>query len=108
MLGSPDRPTAIYVANGVMAIGVMRAIADLGLRCPQDVSIVSTDTVAGAGGLKPRLTRTEHPIADMTNEALRLLVDRIEERGSEPVRSIVFQPALIVGESCTPLRGDVG
>ncbi|PDQ22952.1 LacI family transcriptional regulator [Mesorhizobium sanjuanii] len=108
MMGSPDRPTAIYVANGVMAIGVMRAIADLGLRCPQDVSIASTDTVAGAGGLKPRLTRTEHPIADMTNEALRLLVDRIEERGAEPVRNIIFQPALIVGESCMPLRGDAG
>jgi LacI family transcriptional regulator len=100
MLDHAGRPTAIYVANGVMAIGVMRAIADLGLRCPQDISIASTDTVAGAGGLKPRLTRTEHPIADMTNEALRLLVDRIEGKVSTPARNIVFQPSLIVGESC--------
>lgn len=104
MLGQPDRPTAIYVANGVMAIGVMRAVADLGLRCPHDISIASTDTVAGAGGLKPRLTRTEHPIADMTNEALRLLIDRVEAKVSGPARNIVFQPALIVGESCMPLR----
>ena len=35
MLRQPDRPTALYVANGVMALGVMRAIADLGLRCPR-------------------------------------------------------------------------
>ena len=66
-----------------MALGVMRAIADLGLRCPEDISIASTDTIAGIGGLRPRLTRTEHPVVDMTNEALRMLVDRIE--GKPPV-----------------------
>lgn len=104
MLGQPDRPTAIYVANGVMAIGVMRALADLGLRCPEDISIASTDTVAGAGGVKPRLTRTEHPIADMTNEALRMLVDRMDNKISAPPRHIVFQPALVVGDSCMPIR----
>ena len=98
--GSPTDPTALYVANGVMAIGVMRAIADLGLRCPEDISIASTDTIAGMGGLKPRLTRTEHPVTDMTNEALRMLVDRIEGKVSVPARNIVFQPALVVGESC--------
>jgi LacI family transcriptional regulator len=104
LLGQLDRPTALYVANGVMAIGVMRAVADLGLRCPEDISIASTDTVAGAGGLKPRLTRTEHPVTDMTNEALRMLVDRIEGKVALPARNVVFQPALVVGESCSPLR----
>ncbi len=104
LLGRPDRPTALYVANGVMAIGVMRAIADLGLRCPEDISLASTDTIVGMGGLKPRLTRTEHPVADMTNEALRMLVDRIEGNGARPARNVVFPPALIVGESCMPIR----
>lgn len=104
LLGQPDPPSALYVANGVMAIGVMRAIADLGRRCPEDISIVSTDTISGIGGLKPRLTRTEHPVADMTNEALRMLVDRIEGKVTGIARNIVFQPALVVGESCRPLR----
>ena len=104
ILGQPERPSALYVANGVMALGVMRAIADLGLRCPEDISIASTDTVAGVGGLKPRLTRTEHPVADMTNEALRMLVDRIEGKYTGPARNVVFQPALVVGDSCAPLR----
>lgn len=103
LLGQPDRPSALYVANGVMALGVMRAIADLGLRCPEDISIASTDTVAGVGGLRPRLTRTEHPVADMTNEALRMLVDRIEDKFSGLPRNVVFQPALVVGDSCAPL-----
>ena len=43
LLEQPDRPTALYVASGVMALGAMRAIADLGLRCPPDISIASTD-----------------------------------------------------------------
>jgi LacI family transcriptional regulator len=104
LLQAIDRPTALYVANGVMAIGVMRAVADLGLRCPEDVSIASTDTIAGVGGLTPRLTRTEHPVTDMTNEALRMLIDRIDDKVALPARNVVFQPALVVGESCAPLR----
>lgn len=102
MVTGPDRPTALYVASGVMALGVMRALADLGLRCPDDISIASTDTIPGIGGLRPRLTRTEHPVTDMTNEALRLLMDRIG--GGEPhhPRHIVFQPSLVLGDSCAP------
>jgi LacI family transcriptional regulator len=103
ILERTDRPTALYVANGVMALGVMRALADLGLKCPEDISIASTDTISGIGGLKPRLTRTEHPIVDMTNEALRLLVDRINRGNDLPARNVVFEPSLVLGESCAPL-----
>ena len=104
LLTQPHPPTALYVANGVMALGVMRALADLGLKCPDDISIASTDTIPGIGGLRPRLTRTEHPVIDMTNEALRLLVDRINRGGNGDARNVVFQPSLVVGESCAPLR----
>jgi len=103
MLERPDRPSALYAANGVMALGVMRAMADLGLKCPEDVSIASTDTIPGIGGLRPRLTRTEHPVTDMTNEALRLLVDRISRGNDVPPRNVVFQPTLVLGESCGPV-----
>jgi len=103
ILERPDRPTALYVANGVMAMGVMRAMADLGLKCPEDVSVASTDTIPGIGGLRPRLTRTEHPVTDMTNEALRLLIDRMNRSNRVPPRNVVFQPALVLGESCGPV-----
>ena len=102
IIDRPDRPTALYAASGVMALGVMRALADLGLRCPDDISIASTDTIPGIGALRPRLTRTEHPVTDMTNEALRLLIDRIARGGSAAPRHVVFQPALILGDSCSP------
>ena len=104
LLGQRDRPTALYVANGVMALGVMRAIADIGLKCPEDISIASTDTIPGIGGLHPRLTRTEHPIVDMVNEAVRLLADRIQRGPEVEQRNVVFQPSLVVGDSCAPRR----
>ena len=101
-LSSRIRPTALYVANGVMALGVMRAIADLGLRCPEDISIASTDNIPGIGGLRPSLTRTEHPIVDMVNESVRLLMDRIKGGPITQKRKVVFPSALVVGDSCAP------
>jgi LacI family transcriptional regulator len=102
ILGREDRPTALYVANGVMALGVLRALADLGLRCPADISVASTDTIPGGGVFRPRLTRTEHPATEMVNEAVRLLFDRINRRAGEEPRHVVFQPTLVLGDSCAP------
>ena len=105
LLSQPDRPTAVYVANGLMALGVMRAVADLGLRCPEDVSVASTDNIPGVRGLRPVLTRTEHPIADMVGEAVRLLVDRIKSGNQGEGRTVVFPSSLVVGDSCAPFKG---
>tara|TARA_R110002126_G_scaffold291778_1_gene457849 strand:+ start:56294 stop:57352 length:1059 start_codon:yes stop_codon:yes gene_type:complete len=102
MLSQPNPPSALYVANGLMALGVMRAVSDMGLKCPRDISIASTDTIPGFGGIRPKLTRAEHPATDMTNEALRLLVDRITRDPKAPAREVVFQAALVLGESCAP------
>jgi LacI family transcriptional regulator len=99
LLRRPDRPTALYAANGLMALGVMRAVIDLGLTCPDDISIVSTDLIAGIAGIQPRLTRTEHPIVEMTNEAMRMLIGRVDEKGAVPARNVVFQPNLVIGDS---------
>ena len=105
LLEQPERPTALYVANGLMALGVMRAIADAGLRCPEDISVASTDNIPGIRGLRPNLTRTEHPIVDMVNEAVRLLVDRMKRADAVEARHVVFPSALVVGDRCAPLRG---
>lgn len=104
MIDTPDRPTALYAASGVMALGVMRALVDLGLRCPEDISIASTDTIPGIGALRPRLTRTEHPVTDMVNEAMRLLNDTITRGDRGAPRNVVFQPSLILGDSCRPMQ----
>ncbi|AMM85591.1 LacI family DNA-binding transcriptional regulator [Martelella sp. AD-3] len=101
ILQRPDRPTALYVANGLMALGTMRAINDLGLRCPEDISIASTDTLPGVGGLRPRLTRTEHPMGDMIDQAVRFLMERIGNENTKiQGRRVTFPPELLLGDSC--------
>lgn len=100
----PDRPTALYVANGAMALGVLRAVQDAGMKCPEDISVASTDNIPGIRGLKPQLTRAEHPIVEMVNELVRLLMDRINHNARGEPRNVVFPPTLVVGDSCAPLR----
>jgi LacI family transcriptional regulator len=102
VLALPEPPTAIYVANNVMLIGVMRAIAEAGFNCPSDISVVSTDDLAWATAFRPRLTTVRQPVREMGLEAVRLLVDRIARPSEEPAKRLVLPPTLIVRESCSP------
>ena len=113
MFEQPDRPTALYVANGVMALGVLRAIADFGLKCPEDISVASTDNIPGIRGLRPPLTRAEHPIGN-GQRVVRLLMDRINRgAGRTPQRRLSADPgcrrqlraAAEVGEDPASLAG---
>jgi len=104
ILGTPNRPTALYVANGPMLLGVMHAIHDLGLACPEDISIAVTDKLPGSGEYRPRITRTEQPARDMATEAIRLLMDRINSGIDIKARNVVFQPTFVTRESTIPLQ----
>jgi LacI family transcriptional regulator len=104
VLGLPDPPTALYVANNMMLIGAMRAIAEAGFRCPADISVVSTDDLPWATAFRPRLTTVRQPVREMGLEAVRLLVDRITRPSDEPARRLVLPPTLIVRDSCAPIQ----
>jgi LacI family transcriptional regulator len=104
VLALPKPPTALYVANNVMLIGVMRAIAEAGFNCPSDISVVSTDDLTWSSAFRPRLTTVSQPVRDIALEAVRLLVDRIARGSTEPPRRLILQPTLIVRESCSPTR----
>ena len=101
ILAQPDRPTAFFVANNHMLIGVMRAIAETGLRCPRDVSIVSIDDFRWADAFSPRLTTVSQPVSKIGVMAVRLLLDRLSGAApGQPVRQ-VMEPALVVRDSCS-------
>jgi LacI family transcriptional regulator len=102
LLGQGERPTALFVANNHMLIGVMRAIAEAGLQCPRDVSIVSIDDFRWANAFTPRLTTVSQPVAKFGGTAVRLLLERLSGVVPPgPVRE-VMEPALIVRDSCVP------
>ncbi|MFZ0881019.1 MAG: LacI family DNA-binding transcriptional regulator [Candidatus Acidiferrales bacterium] len=78
LLGRSDPPTALFVSNGLMAIGVMKALGQMGLRCPQDVALASFDDLALAEVLHPPLTAVVQPAYDIGYQGAILLMQRIE------------------------------
>lgn len=105
LLALPERPTAMFAANNLIAIGIMRAITGAGLRCPEDVSIVSIDDFAWANAFRPRLTTVAQPVAEMGQTAMRLLLGRLDGSATGAARTEVMAPALVVRDSCcAPLQ----
>jgi LacI family transcriptional regulator len=103
LLSRPDRPTALFVSNGLMAIGVMKAIRQLALQCPQDVALASFDDLALSEVLQPTLTAVEQPAYEIGYRGAELLMQRIEsarENGiSSRLASIVLPTELKLRDS---------
>mgnify|MGYP001241861252 CR=1 FL=1 len=73
LLSAADRPTAVFAANDLSALGVMDAAADLGLTIPGDLSLVGFDNVPESALTTPPLTTVNQPIQRMGSEAIGLL-----------------------------------
>lgn len=81
LLQLPDRPTALFAANDLMALATIEVARDLGLRVPDDLSVVGFDDVPEAVRSVPPLTTIAQPIQQMGSEAIGLLVELIAGRG---------------------------
>ncbi len=75
LLTRPERPTAIFAANDLSALGVMDVAARAGIRVPDDLSVVGFDDVPEAALASPPLTTVRQPIQGMGAAAIELLVD---------------------------------
>jgi DNA-binding LacI/PurR family transcriptional regulator len=71
--------TAVFAANDDMAIGLIRALVEAGLRVPDDVSVVGFDDIPVAAYVTPPLTTVRQPFDAVAHEGLRLLVQAIEK-----------------------------
>jgi len=100
LLRDENRPTAIFAANNLMTIGVMRALSELGLSCPGDVSVVGIDDFPWADAFTPRLTTIAQPVRDMGETTFNLLADRIGGSRQGEGTTIVMAPRLITRGSC--------
>jgi len=81
VMASPDRPTALMVATDRNAIGLMRTLADAGLRVPHDVAVVGFDNIEAAAFSTPALSSVEQRFDDVGALAGRLLLGLL--RGEE-------------------------
>ena len=84
LLGQPEPPDALLVANSAMAIGVLAALQEHGLRPGKDVGVVAFDDVPWAALVDPPLTVVAQPAYDIGTVAARLLLARINDTGRAP------------------------
>jgi LacI family transcriptional regulator len=91
-------PDAIFCHNDDMAVGVNRALRDLGFRVPEDVAITGYDGIADTEFTDPRITTVVTPAEEMCATAWNLLQQRIAAP-SDQVQHIYFRPRLVVRES---------
>jgi DNA-binding LacI/PurR family transcriptional regulator len=82
--------TALVVANNLMAIGALKALARLGLSVPGDVALVALDDPFWAELVRPPLTTLGQPVRRMADAAMRLLLERIDGRAGA-ARHEIFQ-----------------
>ena len=85
---------AVFVANDLMALGALHALRDAGLRIPEDVAVVGFDDSSAAVAAVPALTTIRHPLEDMSAEAARMLLTRIDDPAAT-VASVIYEPTLI-------------
>jgi LacI family transcriptional regulator len=96
--------TAIFCFNDIAAIGAIRALSEVGLRVPQDVSVVGFDDIQSAAFCTPSLTTVRQPLNEMGKTGARILLERIANPTAEYPQEVVMEPEFIVRESTGPVR----
>jgi DNA-binding LacI/PurR family transcriptional regulator len=90
--------TAIWGQNDLLAIGAMREMNRLGIRVPEDVSIIGMDDIKTTQMVLPRLTTIRQPVKVICRRAVELLVKRMQSP-SQPPRRMVLTPELVIRDS---------
>jgi DNA-binding LacI/PurR family transcriptional regulator len=103
LLSRRDRPTAVICSSDVIAIGVIQEARRLGLRVPDDLSVVGFDGIEAASWIDPPLTTIEQPIEEIAATAVELLQTVIAEPGRS-VSRVLYQPRLRRGGSTAAPR----
>ncbi|MGD0197366.1 MAG: LacI family DNA-binding transcriptional regulator [Solirubrobacteraceae bacterium] len=101
LLGRNATVTALFAGNDLLALGCYEQFAKLGLRCPEDLSLVGFNDIALIGRLQPPLTTVRMPARDVGAAAADLLLQCLVEPTKEPCQ-IFLAPSLVVRGSTGP------
>lgn len=97
LIDSGEKFTAVFATADMLAVGVCRALAEAGLRIPQDVSVAGFDGIDIGKYYIPAITTIKQPVKDMAKTTIKLLFDIIA--GRKDYEHIVFPAELVVRES---------
>ena len=100
LLSWPARPTAIFAASDQICTGALKAIREAGLRCPEDIAIVSYDGTTESDYCWPPLTVARQPIQAMAEAAVAAVLNLGSTEAYQR-----FKTELIIRESCGCGRG---
>jgi DNA-binding LacI/PurR family transcriptional regulator len=93
------RPTAVFVASDLLAIGALRGLSDVGVRVPEDIAVVAFDGIEAGEYSIPTLTTIEFPRQELGRLGLETLIELIEGRQPSEIER-VLPTRLLVRESC--------
>jgi DNA-binding LacI/PurR family transcriptional regulator len=91
-------PTGLVTVNDMLAIGLMSGLHQVGLRVPEDVSVIGMDGLSIAAFSNPGLTSVAMPFAEMADAMVQRAVDRSRQPEQRPV-NFIFQPVLVARQS---------
>jgi LacI family transcriptional regulator len=108
----PQPPTAIFSCNNKMTLGVVQALSEFEVACPQFLSLVSFDDFPWTSHFQPRLTAISQPSHEMGRRAMQVLLSVLDadSAGQEPPPEnvIVMEPELTIRQSSAPPRSSAG
>lgn len=94
------KPAAAFVGSDFMAWGAMEALKEKKVKIPRDMGVIGYDNIYYSSFLYPPLTTVENPSRDMALNAIRLLLDAVEDLRSLAGISVTLRSTLIVRKSC--------
>ncbi|MCS5721011.1 LacI family transcriptional regulator [Herbiconiux sp. CPCC 203407] len=102
-----DLPTAVMCINDLIAMGLLIAFAEHGIRVPDDVSVVGFDDLTWAATAMVPLTTVRQPRAELGRRAVRMLLDEIDRGETHVHRHELLEPELVVRSSSGAPRDDL-
>jgi LacI family transcriptional regulator len=102
LLRLDERPTAIFAANDVSAMEVVSVARSLGLRVPEDVSVVGFDNVPESALCDPPLTTVDQFVQRLGVRAIEMLIRLIEDPSREPEQIVLPTELVVRGSSAPP------
>jgi LacI family transcriptional regulator len=105
LLGLSQRPTAVFCANDLLALGILQALFNAGVNVPRDMAIVGYDDIDFAAAAAVPLTSVRQPATAMGALAADLLLEETDGDGTHEHRQVVLQPELVVRSSTLVGRG---
>ena len=96
--------TGLWAENDLLAIGAMRELKRLGMRIPEEISIIGMDDIKTTQMVLPALTTVRQPYREICDTAVDLLLHRMENRDAKP-KLIIIPPELVIRDSVMYLKG---